>query len=197
MRAGSSVAKIRGFSVKMNIFGRRLVAGAVAACLMTVLSGPASAFVNEVRGGFYAHDMFGPAHEDDGLDLTGEVIFDTPSFLAWAFNPRPRLGGTLNTNGDTSLIYFDPFGWTIDIGESPFFLDASIGAAIHDGRIHGSVPGENQYGCRANFHETASLGYRVAPNVSVMASIEHISNAGLCSVNDGLTNIGMRVGYSF
>ena len=103
-----------------------LIAGAISLCIAAVFASPASAFVNEVRGGFYAHDMFGPAHESDGLDLTGEIVFDTPSFLAWAFNPRPRLGGTLNTNGDTSLAYIDPFGWTIDLGESPFFVDASL-----------------------------------------------------------------------
>ncbi|MEP0707510.1 MAG: acyloxyacyl hydrolase [Parvibaculum sp.] len=183
--------------MKINISARRLIAGAISLCIAAVFASPASAFVNEVRGGFYAHDMFGPAHESDGLDLTGEIVFDTPSFLAWAFNPRPRLGGTLNTNGDTSLAYIDPFGWTIDLGESPFFIDASLGAAIHDGRIHGSRTGQNQYGCRWNFHETLSLGYRVAPNLSILTGIEHISNAGLCSVNDGLTNIGMRVGYSF
>ncbi|MBO6634513.1 acyloxyacyl hydrolase [Parvibaculum sp.] len=182
--------------MKTEIMARQLIAGAITLCLAAVLASPASAFVNEVRGGVYAHDVLGPAHESDGADLTGEILFDTPSFLEWAFNPRPRLGGTLNFNGDTSLIYLDPFGWTIDLTDT-IFVDGSLGAAVHDGRIHGSRPGQNQYGCRWNFHETASIGYRIAPNLSVMASLEHISNAGLCSVNDGLTNVGMRVGYSF
>ncbi|HCX68877.1 MAG TPA: acyloxyacyl hydrolase, partial [Rhodobiaceae bacterium] len=39
--------------------------------------------------------------------------------------------------------------------------------------------------------------YRITSALSVMASIEHISNAWLCSANDGLTNVGMRIGYRF
>jgi lipid A 3-O-deacylase len=31
----------------------------------------------------------------------------------------------------------------------------------------------------------------------VMATIEHLSNAGLCAQNRGLTNIGARIGYTF
>ena len=32
---------------------------------------------------------------------------------------------------------------------------------------------------------------------SLMATIEHSSNAGLCSENRGLTNAGLRLGYRF
>ena len=30
-----------------------------------------------------------------------------------------------------------------------------------------------------------------------MATIEHLSNAGACGQNRGLTNVGARLGYSF
>ena len=30
-----------------------------------------------------------------------------------------------------------------------------------------------------------------------MATVEHLSNAGLCANNRGLTNVGLRVGYTF
>jgi lipid A 3-O-deacylase len=30
-----------------------------------------------------------------------------------------------------------------------------------------------------------------------MATIEHMSNAGLCPQNRGLTNVGARIGYTF
>jgi hypothetical protein len=30
-----------------------------------------------------------------------------------------------------------------------------------------------------------------------MATVEHMSNAGLCSQNRGLTNVGVRLGYTF
>jgi hypothetical protein len=47
------------------------------------------------------------------------------------------------------------------------------------------------------FRESASLGYRITSNVSVMGTVEHISNAGLCDQNRGLTNVGLRLGYRF
>ncbi|WP_222182845.1 acyloxyacyl hydrolase [Geminicoccus harenae] len=156
---------------------------------------PAFTGLHEVRAGVYAHDLTGPAHERDGVDLNGEILFKSPGFLAWAFAPRPRLGGTVSTNGGTSLAYAD-LGWTIGLTDR-IFADLSIGGAIHDGSLGGSSSDENAYGCRVNFHETLSLGYRVAPAVSVMLSAEHMSNAGLCDKNDGLTNLGIRLGYGF
>ncbi len=173
-----------------------IAARAIIVSLSVAFASPAFAGINEVRGGFYAHDMAGPAHEDDGLDINGEVLFDSPAFLSWAYAPRPRLGATINTNSDTSFAYLD-LGWTIDFTEA-LFVDLSVGGAVHNGELDGpSAAGENSYGCRANFHESISLGYRVSPAWSVMLTAEHISNAGLCDPNDGLTNVGARVGYSF
>ena len=43
----------------------------------------------------------------------------------------------------------------------------------------------------------ASLGYRLTPTWSVMATVEHYSNAGLCAHNRGLTSFGLRMGYTF
>ena len=182
--------------MKLLEFGRHAAAGMVAASLATVsFAAPAGAFVNEIRGGVYAHDQFGPAHEPENADINGEILFDSPDFLSWMFSPRPRFGGTMSGNGGTSIVYMD-LGWTIDLG-TKFFIDGSVGGAWHDGRVHGSVEGENQYGCRFNFHESGSIGYRITSALSVMASIEHLSNAWLCSANDGLTNVGMRIGYRF
>jgi len=184
-------------------FWKRRVISVAAGCMVSsglglpVLANPYPAFseLHEVRAGVYAHDLTGPAHERDGVDINGEILFRSPDFLAWAFAPRPRLGGTVSTNGGTSLAYAD-LGWTIGLTDR-IFTDLSIGGAIHDGSLGGSSPRDNAYGCRVNFHETLSLGYRVAPTVSVMLSAEHMSNARLCKNNDGLTNLGIRLGYAF
>jgi len=38
----------------------------------------------------------------------------------------------------------------------------------------------------------------VTANIDVLASVEHISHAGLCGkTNPGLTDIGLKVGYKF
>jgi lipid A 3-O-deacylase len=63
--------------------------------------------------------------------------------------------------------------------------------------LRGYAPEENRYGCRANFHENFSLGYRLTESVSVMATIEHMSNLHLCDYNEGLTNAGVRLGFNF
>lgn len=185
-----------GPPVKKNLL-RPGIAGhlLVASLALAVCALPASAGVNEVRGGLYAHDLAGPAHEEDAIDLNGEILFDSPDFLSWAFAPRPRLGATVNTRGDTSLAYLD-LGWTIDFTEV-LFLDFSVGGAVHDGELDTNARNENNYGCRANFHESISLGYRVSPAWSIMVTAEHMSNAWLCDPNDGLTNVGARIGYSF
>lgn len=191
----SACGKNWGPPLKNNISWLGVSAQAFAVCLTLGFASSASAGVNEVRGGFYAHDIAGPAHEDDAVNINGEILFDSPDFLSWAFSPRPRLGATLNTNGDTSLAYLD-LGWTIDLTDT-LFLDFSVGGAVHDGELDSAARDENSYGCRANFHESISLGYRMSSAWSVMVTAEHMSNAWLCEPNDGITNVGARVAYSF
>ena len=50
---------------------------------------------------------------------------------------------------------------------------------------------------RVEGREAASIGYRFAPNWSVLATVEHLSNAGLCDDNRGLTNVGAKLSYHF
>ena len=57
--------------------------------------------------------------------------------------------------------------------------------------------GHNAMGCHASFREAASVGYRFNANWRLMATFEHMSNAGLCVQHRGLTNYGVRVGYVF
>ncbi len=58
------------------------------------------------------------------------------------------------------------------------------------------TPHRDTLGCRALFREAGSLGVGVTAHWSVMATVEHLSNAGLCAGNRGLTNVGLRVGYT-
>jgi lipid A 3-O-deacylase len=174
---------------------RPRTAGMAASCCVASLLLPAAAAAAEIRAGAYGHALTGSDGEPDGVNASAEFLFDSPDFLSWALAPRPRLGGTLDLNGGTSLAYVD-LGWTFDLGRA-FFVDASVGGAIHDGPLETASDKENAYGCRLNFHETLSLGYRVTPAISVMLTGEHMSNASLCDGNDGLTNVGLRFGYDF
>lgn len=157
-----------------------------------------TAFISEVRLGAFAHDPWSP--EKGSANLHGEILFAKPFtpadlFLSY-FVPRPHIGGSLNSDGKTSFAFVG-LTWTIDITPQ-IFVEASFGGAVHNGETGNVVPTDRSaLGCSPLFRESASLGYRFNENWSVMATVEHLSNAGLCSQNRGLTNVGARIGYSF
>lgn len=159
---------------------------------------PSSAFVSELRLGISAHDSWSP--EKGSANITGEILFAKPFILSSAFNnyliPRLHLGGSVNTNSKTSFVYTG-FSWTYDLTER-VFVEGTLGGALHDGKTGDIVPlDRSALGCSPLFRESASLGYRIASNWLVMGTVEHLSNAGLCSQNRGLTNVGARLGYVF
>lgn len=158
---------------------------------------PAS-FLSEVRIGGSAHDPWSP--EQGSANLTGEILFAKPFAPADLFTsyfvPRPHIGGSLNFDDKTSFAYAG-LTWTVDITPR-FFVEGSFGGAIHDGATGRVAPiDRNALGCSPLFRESGSVGVRLSANWSVMATVEHLSNAGLCSQNRGLTNIGARLGYTF
>jgi lipid A 3-O-deacylase len=155
-------------------------------------------FVSELRFGVSAHDPWSP--EKGSANITGEVLFAKPftaADLFWSyFIPRPHIGGSINTGGDTSFGYAG-LTWTVDLTER-VFVEASFGGAVHNGDTgRFTRPGRSALGCSPLFRESASVGVRLSANWSVMATVEHLSNAGACSQNRGLTNVGARIGYTF
>ncbi len=155
-------------------------------------------FVSELRVGASVQDPWGP--EAGSANITGEILFAKPFTTADLFTsyfvPRPHLGGSLNTRGDTSFAYAG-LTWTIDVTPR-FFVEASFGGAVHNGKTGDVVPVDRAaLGCSPLFRESGSIGYRLSANWSVIATVEHLSNAGACGQNRGLTNIGARLGYTF
>jgi hypothetical protein len=164
---------------------------------LPVLATSSPAFVSEIRLGAAAQDPTGP--ESGTANLTGEVLSVRPWTAADpALNfliPRFHLGGSVNLSGRTSFGYVG-LTWTYDI--TPIvFVEATLGGAVHNGETDPVSPNHNALGCTALFRESGSLGVRLNTNWSVMATVEHLSNSGLCSNNRGLTNVGVRVGYTF
>jgi hypothetical protein len=154
--------------------------------------------VSEVRVGAFVHDPVSP--ESGSADVNAEVLFAKPvtsSDPVWnALIPRPSVGTTINTGGKTSTAYAG-VNWTYDITKQ-IFADASFGGSVNDGYTGNVVPdGFNKVGCHLLFRESASLGYRLTEHWSVMGTVEHNSNAGICAQNRGLTNFGARLGYTF
>jgi len=154
--------------------------------------------ISEVRVGGLIHDPLSP--ERGGVDLSGEVLFNKPFTSAdplWnALLPRPDVGGTANFRGKTSEAYAG-LAWDYDVTQR-VFVEGGFGGSINDAHTGAIVPpGYNDMGCNESFRESASLGYRLTQNWSVMGTVEHMSNAGFCPPNRGLTNFGARVGYAF
>lgn len=112
---------------------------------------------------------------------------------------RPHLGATINFNGLESMVYGGVTG-TLPLIDTPIFLEASFGGAVHDGSTGQwglATHPARDLGCSLLFRESISVGFMVSESASIMATIEHASNANMCQTNRGLTNMGVRAGWRF
>jgi lipid A 3-O-deacylase len=151
--------------------------------------------IDEIKLGFLSADTgVGGTKIEHGLDINGEIL------LA----PRPDIGFTANTAGGTSFGYIG-LNWTADLAKNILddhdgvYFSFGFGGAISNSDLSGDNSSDNNkdMGSRALFHLYAELGYDVTRNVNVSVFYEHYSNAGLGTVNPGMNNLGMRLGYKF
>jgi hypothetical protein len=188
----------------MAICGQTTIA--VSALLLALPPVLAQDFgVSEIRGGLFAHSVdepgtaFGVFNADRLQDINVELLFDTPGLTEWLSlgELRPHIGATLSTSGLESMIYTG-VSWTVPVFDSPVFVEASFGGAFHNGSTNGApaAPARN-LGCSLLFRESASIGLQVSANASIMATVEHASNANFCQDNRGLTNMGIRFAWKF
>lgn len=166
--------------------------------------------VSEIRIGGAVQDPGSAEGKLPGFskaNVNGEILFAKPQISAdpfWqAFVPRPTVGGSYNTGGRTSYAYLGAT-WTLEVFPETFnrrvFLDGFFGGVAHNGWTgpKAETPyGFNTLGCSPMFREAAALGFRLTEHWSIMATVEHMSNAGLCANNRGLTNYGGKIGYTF
>lgn len=153
--------------------------------------------LSEVRIGAMAHDVgvFGRSEEENAVDINAELLFISPEFLEAIWSPRPHIGITANTMGDTSQIYGGlTWGWNF---WGPLFAEGTLGLSIHDGELDPVRGDKKALGCRVLFRESVSLGARFLERHSLSLMLAHISNASLCDNNEGLDTFGIRYGYRF
>jgi lipid A 3-O-deacylase len=171
-----------------------LVAGAGGNGQATAQSLPSSF---EVRGGVLAHDvpdLWAGFSLEGGIDINGELLLGRGLPVLGGIL-RPALGASINTEGYTSRVYLDA-RWEIGLGQS-FFLGLGLGAAVHDGEINCCVPDRKAFGSRVLFHIPLELGFRLDDRNSISVYFEHMSNANLADVNEGLDALGVRFGHKF
>jgi lipid A 3-O-deacylase len=152
---------------------------------------------NEIRIGVLGHNIE-PGGTEKGTDLNFELLFSRPAiaydgrFANIALRPRLHIGASINVDGYTSQGYAG-FTWDVPLHER-LSLELTLGGSLHDGPSN--VPG-SAFGCPLNFRESASLGFAVMERWRLYGTVAHMSNAGLCVRNSGLTSAGVRLGYVF
>jgi lipid A 3-O-deacylase len=162
--------------------------------------------VDEARLGLHfanAHYALFPTDANgwnfDNLETVSlDVLFTSPDLdvFRWIGAPRPELGASVNLAGRDSMAHL-ALTWQLPVLDTPIFLEGSFGAAIHNGALSGAEPGRQNFGCRVNFYERYGIGANLADNVTATIAYEHTSNAELCAPNEGLSNLGLRVGVKF
>ncbi|MEO1252317.1 MAG: acyloxyacyl hydrolase [Pseudomonadota bacterium] len=168
---------------------------------------PAAAFpaVDEIRGGVFAQGCCGPGvDKEKGAAFNGEIAFKSPEFFRFILSPRPVAGFTLPTNAGATAQVYAGVDWKFDLPKR-FYLSAGAGGVVHTGETDAFDPAVDMdrvddtlfLGCRVQFRVSADGGYRVTDRLDVGIHWSHMSNAGLCSDNEGLDHLGVRVGWRF
>lgn len=182
----------------------RLAAGAAVAIVLLATGAMAEdagspPFIDEIRFGASASIQvddiyepgafpwvtlyFDPLERDSATNLGEQLL-----------RPRLNVGAMVSTSGEASQLLAGAT-WTFDLNDS-LFVEVGLGGALTNASLDGAGPGP-QVGCSLLFHESIAAGYRIDQNWSVVAIVEHSSNAGLCDMNDGLSYAGLGLGYRF
>jgi len=166
-----------------------------AVALSTAGVAAADGFISEVRVGALGHDQGFTSHKEDGYDVNGEILFGDTGWFGDGWTLRPNIGVDINTDDKTNQLYFGAVAHHRLLG--PVFFEVGAGGAVHDGELDTNDPDHHSLGCKLLFHLQGDVGVDLSESWALMAHIDHISNADLCDRNEGLTNIGVRLGYRF
>lgn len=162
--------------------------------------------VDEVRIGGHYHMVYftmlpqamNEWYMDRPEDISFDVLFTSPQIDAfhWIGSPRPEVGVTINTKGEDHILHAG-LTWQLPVFDTPFYLEGTFGAAAHSGYVDSGPPGRRLYGCRVNFYERFGVGANLGESLTATLTYEHMSNAGLCGNNAGISNFGVRLGMKF
>lgn len=166
---------------------------------------PGSAsIIDELRLGVYAQGWGNiGADKEQGVGLSLEAAFRSPDFLTMVGAPRPHVGFIVGSDsGATNQIYAG-LEWRAYL-KKRFFASVSLGGAVHDGttKYRNVIDRPRRsntvfLGCRALFRVAGDIGYDLTDRLRASIHMAHISNANLCTPNEGLDHFGARLGYRF
>lgn len=159
-------------------------------------------FLSEARFGVFSVEPFSENGDASGA-VHAELLFEKPftpaDLFASYFVPRPHIGGSLDLDGGINFA-FAGLTWSFDLNPR-VFVEASVGGALQETRAAAFTADQRAAGvpagCGPSLRESASVGYRLSETWSFVASVEHLSNRGMCDETSSMTNFGARLGYSF
>jgi hypothetical protein len=184
---------------------------------IAALSLPAAGWAQNVsegalKLGILEHDVGFLGGREPGVDINPEIILPSPipdswsaklpGYLRFATQPRPTLGGMINTAGATNQGYFGAT-WTwllasnVVLPEDGFTFGISFGPGFNDGRIGPPTPDRKALGSHVLFREALEFGYRITPQYEISLSFDHVSNGGFARYNQSLNALGGRFGIRF
>ncbi len=158
---------------------------------------PLFGILSETRIGGGEHDagVFGRS-EEDGYDINFEMLFVAPEIFDFMWSPRPTLGVSGNTEGNTSLVY-GALTWEWWFFEN-FFANFSFGFAVHDGKLKTDDIERKELGSRVLFRESIDLGWNFYGRDHISLYVDHVSHGHVMSgPNEGMDTLGVRYGYRF
>lgn len=167
---------------------------------------------SELKFGVLAHDVDFLGGKERGVDLNPEIILQSPFsdawaaslpwYLQWMAQPRPTLGGEINTSGFTDQAYFGGT-WTWQLARNVLQPDDGVvlgfffGPSFNDGDIIGKKPDRKSLGSHVLFREALELGYQITPIYQISGFVDHVSNGGLAKQNESINDVGVRFGVRF
>lgn len=191
----------------------KLVVAAAAAVLAPALFAvPADAQIDSARLGLMQHNICVTdcknADKENGPNVSGELRFASPGFLAWAGSPHPYLMGSVNTDGNTS---YGGVGLEWDFAFADrWHFEPGFGYVLHDGAVNNPFPAGTQaavdfseenvlLGSEDLFRTSLALTYDLSESWAVQGIYEHLSHGQVLASgrNQGLDEIGVRLVWNF
>ena len=162
--------------------------------------------------GILDHDVHALGGKEGGVDINPEFKLESPISDAWTaqlpwylryvVQPRPTIGGEVNTSGFTNEYYFGAT-WTWWLAQRVFRPDDGFtlgifwGPAFNDGLTVSHVPDRKSLGSHVLYREALELGYDFNSRFEISVFLDHVSNAGAARYNQSINDAGGRFSVRF
>jgi lipid A 3-O-deacylase len=185
---------------------------ALMAASTAMIAPEASAQVESVRLGVMKHNICVTdcknADKESGVNINGEVRFDSPGFLQVIWSPKPYVMASVNTDGNTSFAGVG-LQWDFNLTDHIVF-EPGFGYVLHDGEVNNPYAAGTQQavdfsedhvllGSEDLFRTSLALTWKFSEAWGVQAMYEHLSHGQILGKgrNQGMDELGVRMVWTF